>query len=300
MPLRELQMKSEGYIDIFLRYVRAERGLSKNTLKAYQKDLTQFLGFIREDNKEILSITKDNVRDFIAFLTERGYNRNSIIRKLSTLRRFYTFMVKRGYIGKNPLVSIFSPRLAKTLPNFLTQTEIERLIESIPLNNPLSIRDRTLLEFLYSTGIRVGELVQLNLSDIKGGNQILIKGKGNKERIVFLGKYALESLKMYLESSRPRLARNDKEEALFLSRYGTRLTSRSIERIIEKYGFLVGKDISPHTIRHSFATHLLENGADLRAVQELLGHSDLSATQKYTHVTLERLKEVYKRSHPRA
>lgn len=293
-------MRSEEYIDIFLKHIRSEKGLSRNTLKAYQMDLTQFLNFIREDNNELFSITKDDVRDFITFLTEKGYNRNSIIRKLSTLRHFYTFMVKRGYTNKNPLISLFSPKLVKTLPNFLTQTEIKELIENIPIDNPLGIRDRAIVEFLYSTGIRIGELVQLDISDIRDGNQVLIKGKGNKERIVFIGEYALKSLIIYLEASRPKLLRNDKERALFLSRYGTRLTSRSVERMMEKYGFLMGKDISPHTIRHSFATHLLENGADLRAVQELLGHSDLSTTQKYTHVTLERLKEVYKKSHPRS
>lgn len=293
-------MRSEEYIEIFLKYMRSERGATRNTLLAYRRDLLQFLNFIREDNTEILSVSKDNIRNFISFLTERGYNRNSVIRKLSTLRQFYTFMLKRGYTDKNPLVSLFSPKLIKTLPNFLTQKEIQDLIETIPLDNLLGIRDRAIIECLYSTGIRIGELVQLNVSDIKEGNQILIRGKGNKERIVFLGEYALKSLKMYLEEARPKLLRNEREKALFLSKIGTRLTSRSIERIMEKYGFLIGKDISPHTIRHSFATHLLENGADLRAVQELLGHSDLSTTQKYTHITLERLKEVYRKSHPRS
>jgi len=209
-------------------------------------------------------------------------------------------MVKRGFIGENPLVSLFSPKQEKILPNFLTQSEMERLIENIPLDNPLGIRDRAIVECLYSTGMRIGELVQLNVSDVRDDREILIKGKGNKERIVFLGEYALKSLKRYLEEVRPNLVRDDKEKALFLSRFGTRLTCRSIERMMEKYGIMTGKDVSPHTIRHSFATHLLENGADLRAVQELLGHSDLSTTQKYTHITLERLKEIYKKTHPRA
>jgi tyrosine recombinase XerC len=291
---------SEYYIDLFLKYMRSERGAMVNTLKAYDKDLRQFLAFLREDNLEIYSATRDNVRDFIMTLTENKYNKNSVIRKLSTLRRFYTFMVKRGFIGENPLVSLFSPKQEKILPNFLTQSEMERLIENIPLDNPLGIRDRAIVECLYSTGMRIGELVQLNVSDVRDDREILIKGKGNKERIVFLGEYALKSLKRYLEEVRPNLVRDDKEKALFLSRFGTRLTCRSIERMMEKYGIMTGKDVSPHTIRHSFATHLLENGADLRAVQELLGHSDLSTTQKYTHITLERLKEIYKKTHPRA
>jgi|YNPMSStandDraft_1061717.scaffolds.fasta_scaffold00400_15 tyrosine recombinase XerC len=291
---------SEYYIDLFLKYMRSERGATVNTLKAYDKDLRQFLAFLREDNLEIYSATRDNVRDFIMTLTENKYNKNSVIRKLSTLRRFYTFMVKRGFIGENPLVSLFSPKQEKILPNFLTQSEMERLIENIPLDNPLGIRDRAIVECLYSTGMRIGELVQLNVSDVRDDREILIKGKGNKERIVFLGEYALKSLKRYLEEVRPNLVRDDKEKALFLSRFGTRLTCRSIERMMEKYGIMTGKDVSPHTIRHSFATHLLENGADLRAVQELLGHSDLSTTQKYTHITLERLKEIYKKTHPRA
>jgi tyrosine recombinase XerC len=291
---------SEYYIDLFLKYMRSERGATVNTLKAYDKDLRQFLAFLREDNLEIYSATRDNVRDFIMTLTENKYNKNSVIRKLSTLRRFYTFMVKRGFIDENPLVSLFSPKQEKILPNFLTQSEMERLIENIPLDNPLGIRDRAIVECLYSTGMRIGELVQLNVSDVRDDREILIKGKGNKERIVFLGEYALKSLKRYLEEVRPNLVRDDKEKALFLSRFGTRLTCRSIERMMEKYGIMTGKDVSPHTIRHSFATHLLENGADLRAVQELLGHSDLSTTQKYTHITLERLKEIYKKTHPRA
>lgn len=291
---------SEHYIALFLTYMRSERGATVNTLKAYEKDLKQFLSFIREDNLEVYNISRDNIRDFLVLLTESKYNKNSIIRKLSTLRRFYTFMVKRGFMNENPLVSLFSPKQEKVLPNFLTQSEIERLIESIPLDNPLGIRDRAIIEVLYSTGVRIGELVQLNLSDVKGNRQILIKGKGNKERIVFLGDYAVKSLKRYLEEVRPKLVRDIRETALFLSRFGTRLTCRSIERMMEKYGIQLGKDISPHTIRHSFATHLLENGADLRAVQELLGHSDLSTTQKYTHITLERLREIYRKTHPRA
>lgn len=291
---------SEYYIDLFLTYMKSERGATVNTLKAYEKDLKQFLSFIREENLEIHSISRDSVRDFIVLLTESRYNKNSIIRKLSTLRRFYTFMVKRGFMNENPLVSLFSPKQEKILPNFLTQSEMERLIESIPLDIPLGIRDRAIIEMLYSTGVRIGELVQLNLSDIKDNRQILIKGKGNKERIVFLGDYAIKSLKRYLEEVRPKLVKDIRERALFLSRFGTRLTCRSIERMMEKYGIQLGRDISPHTIRHSFATHLLENGADLRAVQELLGHSDLSTTQKYTHITLERLKEIYKKTHPRA
>lgn len=291
---------SEYYIDLFLKYMKSERGATINTLKAYEKDLRQFLKFLRDESLEIYSATKDSVRDFIMVLTENRYNRNSVVRKLSTLRRFYTFMVKRGFVGENPLVSLFSPKQEKVLPNFLTQSEMEKLIENIPLDDPLGIRDRAIVEFLYSTGIRIGELVRLDISDIRDARQILIKGKGNKERIVFLGEYAIKSLKKYLEEVRPKLIRNDKEKALFLSRFGTRLTCRSIERMMEKYGIQIGKDISPHTIRHSFATHLLENGADLRAVQELLGHSDLSTTQKYTHITLERLKEIYKKTHPRA
>jgi len=291
---------SEYYIDLFLKYMKSERGATINTLKAYEKDLRQFLKFLRDESLEIYSATKDSVRDFIMVLTENRYNRNSVVRKLSTLRRFYTFMVKRGFVSENPLVSLFSPKQEKVLPNFLTQSEMEKLIENIPLDDPLGIRDRAIVEFLYSTGIRIGELVRLDISDIRDTRQILIKGKGNKERIVFLGEYAIKSLKKYLEEVRPKLIRNDKEKALFLSRFGTRLTCRSIERMMEKYGIQIGKDISPHTIRHSFATHLLENGADLRAVQELLGHSDLSTTQKYTHITLERLKEIYKKTHPRA
>lgn len=291
---------SEYYIELFLTYMKSERGATVNTLRAYQKDLRQFLSFIREDNLEIYDISRDNVRNFIILLTESRYNKNSIIRKLSTLRRFYTFMVKRGFMKENPLVSLFSPKQEKVLPNFLTQAEMERLIENIPLDDPLGIRDRAIIEMLYSTGVRIGELVQLNVYDVRDNRQILIKGKGNKERIVFLGDYAIESLRRYLEEVRPKLIKDIREKALFLSRFGTRLTCRSIERMMEKYGIQLGKDISPHTIRHSFATHLLENGADLRAVQELLGHSDLSTTQKYTHITLERLKEIYKKTHPRA
>jgi integrase/recombinase XerC len=280
--------------------MRSERGATENTIKAYREDLFQFSSFLKLKDKDLISASKEDVREFIILLTQSGNLRSTIVRKLSTLRRFYTFLVKRNILGSNPLVSLFSPKLMKVLPNFLTQNEVRLLIDNIPDNTPLGIRDRAIIECLYSTGMRISELTRLNVSNLKGSTQVIIKGKGNKERIVFFGEYAIKSLERYLREVRPSLVRDEKEDALFLNKNGTRLSPRSIERMMERYGYEVGKDISPHTMRHSFATHLLENGADLRAVQELLGHSDLSTTQKYIHITLERLKEVYKKTHPRA
>ncbi|MGC9064624.1 MAG: site-specific tyrosine recombinase/integron integrase, partial [bacterium] len=279
---------------------RSERGATENTIKAYREDLEQFSNFLALRSKPLIEALKDDIRDFIISLTREGNLRSTILRKLSTLRRFYKFLVKRGILMNNPIVSLFSPKLMKPLPNFLTQGEVQLLIDNISDTNPLGIRDRAIIECLYSTGMRISELVRLNVSDLKGDREIVIKGKGNKERVVFFGEYAINSLERYLREARPMLVRNKREDALFLNKNGTRLSSRSVERMVERYGYGIGKDISPHTMRHSFATHLLENGADLRAVQELLGHSDLSTTQKYLHITLERLKEVYKKTHPRA
>jgi len=297
-----MEFKSNEYLlDLFLKYMRSERGATENTIKAYENDLIQFSDFLKfKEDKDLISASKEDLREFIVFLTEGGNLRSTIVRKLSTLRSFYTFLVKRNILDSNPLVSLFSPKLMKVLPNFLTQNEVKLLIDNIPVSTPLGIRDRAIVECLYSTGMRISELTRLNVSDIKGNNQAITKGKGNKERIVFFGEYAIKSLERYLKEVRSILVKNEREDALFLNKNGTRLSPRSIERMMERYGYGVGKDISPHTMRHSFATHLLENGADLRAVQELLGHSDLSTTQKYVHVTLERLKEVYKKTHPRA
>jgi len=296
-----MDYKSNEYLlDIFLKYMRSERGATENTIRAYREDLKQFSSFLDLQDKTLIEASKEDVREFIISLTRDGNLKSTILRKLSTLRRFYKFLVKRDILDNNPLVSLFSPKLTQILPNFLTQKEVESLIEGIPDTTPLGIRDKAVVECLYSTGMRISELVRLNVSDLRGSNQVIIKGKGNKERIVFFGEYAMESLERYLKEVRPILTKREGEDALFLNKNGTRLSSRSVERMIERYGYMIGKDISPHTMRHSFATHLLENGADLRAVQELLGHSDLSTTQKYLHITLERLKEVYKKTHPRA
>jgi|YelNatPaOPRAMG01_1025707.scaffolds.fasta_scaffold00315_26 integrase/recombinase XerC len=296
-----MDCKSNEYLlDIFLKYMRSERGATENTIRAYREDLKQFSSFLDLQDKTLIEASKEDVREFIISLTRDGNLKSTILRKLSTLRRFYKFLVKRDILDNNPLVSLFSPKLTQILPNFLTQKEVESLIEGIPDTTPLGIRDKAVVECLYSTGMRISELVRLNVSDLRGSNQVIIKGKGNKERIVFFGEYAMESLERYLKEVRPILTKREGEDALFLNKNGTRLSSRSVERMIERYGYMIGKDISPHTMRHSFATHLLENGADLRAVQELLGHSDLSTTQKYLHITLERLKEVYKKTHPRA
>jgi len=301
-------MDIKAYVKEFITYLEIERNASEYTIKAYSSDIKQFLEFLKSDKEELEKITHRTIRKFLAHLQNKACSNKSIGRKLATIRSFFKFLVREGYQKTNPTLAVSTPKPDKKLPGFLTVESMIKLIEKPDENNALGIRDRAIFETLYSTGIRVGELTQLNIYDIDfGGGTIKVKGKGNKQRIVPIGDTALDIINRY-SAVRNTLFNNknigitEDKQALFLDKWGGRLTSRSVERIVRKHivGIPKALGITPHTFRHSFATHLLDAGADLRSVQELLGHVSLSTTQIYTHLTPEKLKRTYKKAHPRA
>jgi integrase/recombinase XerC len=253
----------------------------------------------------LLSVEVNAVRAYLAFLNERQYSKSTIARKLATLRSFYKFLVKRNQISSNPAAAVRTPKQDKKLPRFLEYDQVKKLIETPPMDTWLGARDRAILETLYSTGMRVSEIVALNMDDIDFlGEVVHIRGKGKKERIAPIGSSALQVIQHYIEFRNKRAQSNSNfdSKVLFVNKHGRRLSTRSVRRKMDKYLKIAGMDpaISPHTLRHSFATHMLNNGADLRSVQELLGHQSLSTTQIYTHLTTRKLKEVYENAHPRS
>lgn len=292
----------------FSNFLDIEKNSSMHTLKNYSNDLEDFFVFVINDYPKGVSfseLTPLYIRSYLAFLNEKQYARRTIARKISTLRSFCRYLLREGKITKNPFVKIKTPKLNKKLPVFLDNVEIDELL-SLPENDLLGRRDLALLEVLYGTGCRVSELVALSVVDIDFSNRyVLLLGKGNKERIVPIGNKAIEALSSYITHTRSILLTRYKVKdhgKLFINNRGGQLTDRSVRRVLDKYINLIAtnKKISPHSIRHTFATHLLNNGADLRSVQEMLGHSSLSTTQIYTHVTTERMGKIYKKTHPRA
>jgi integrase/recombinase XerC len=254
--------------------------------------------------EKLLKADANQIRSFLAFLHEREYSKATAARKLATLRSFYKFCLRRGYITSNPVASIRTPKQEKRLPRFLDVPQVQKLLSTPDDTNLLGARDRAMLETLYSTGVRVSELVALNINDVDlVGESLRVRGKGRKERISPIGPTAVQAIKRYLEmrAADPRNPTFD-AEPLFVNKHGKRLSTRSVRRKLDKYLLMCGLDptISPHTLRHTFATHMLNNGADLRSVQELLGHQSISTTQVYTHVTTARLKQDYDESHPRS
>jgi integrase/recombinase XerD len=286
----------------FLNYLGVERGLSKNTLAAYRNDLKKLSEFSAKNGKDLLSLQPDDLAAFVRFLNDKGLEAKSIARALVAIRGLFKFLLRDGHLKIDPSLNLESPRAWQTLPHFLTTDEVERLLNAPDTTTPLGLRDKTMLEVLYATGLRVSELVSLQSSNFNLDLGFLtVIGKGRKERIVPIGSSALEWLRRHLMvrarlSSIPRPTR-----ALFTNEQGQPMTRQAFWRIIVSYGEKAGiGHITPHLLRHSFATHLLENGADLRSVQMMLGHSDISTTQIYTHITNERLREIYKKFHPRA
>jgi integrase/recombinase XerC len=258
----------------------------------------------QEIDQRLLAVDVDEARAYLAYLNEKAYSKATIARKLATLRSFYKFLVKTNRCSSNPMTAIRTPKQEKKLPRFLEYEEVKRLLETPPTDSWLGSRDRGILETLYSTGIRVSELVALNMDDIDFLSEVIhIRGKGKKERITPISSSALQAIQHYMEFRNKRAQNNSHFDArvLFVNKHGQRLSTRSVRRKMDKYLKIAGLDpaISPHTLRHSFATHMLNNGADLRSVQELLGHQSLSTTQVYTHLTTRKLKEVYEDSHPR-
>lgn len=292
----------------YLLYLQVEKNASPNTLTSYRTDIEFFIEFVQEQGvgEAILATIKINlIRLYLAQLKAKGLARRTIARRIAALRSFFRFLCRGNLVESNPFKAIRTPKLEKRLPVFLTLKEVEGLI-GLPKNDYLGIRDLAILELLYATGARVSELTNLNLKGLELSTEfIAVWGKGSKERLIPVGQRAIKAIETYISCSRPVLQaklKGNPDEALFLNHRGTRLTDRSIRRIIDKYINILAiqKKVSPHTIRHTFATHLLDNGADLRSVQEMLGHVNLSTTQIYTHVTKARLKAVYRNAHPRA
>ncbi len=322
----------------FINYLRAERHFSPHTAKCYAADLQQFCGYLcnlermgppaveggngqgpgddmsklapppgvagEELNRRLLQVETDDVRSLMAKLRDHNYCKSTVARKLATLRSFYKFLVRRGYLTNNPVAAIRTPKQDKRLPKCLEVDQIEKLLANPDTTTLLGARDRAMLETLYSTGIRVSELIALDIADVDlTSNVVRVAGKGKKRRVIPLGPGAVKTILHFLDLRRndPRSTSFD-AEALFINKHGHRLSTRSVRRKLDKYLLDAGLDlsVSPHTLRHSFATHMLRRGADLRAVQEMLGHQSLSTTQIYTHLTGETVKENYDKAHPRA
>jgi integrase/recombinase XerC len=317
----------------FINYLTFEKHFSEHTAKCYRADLEQFADFLTSHSgnrggletsysaqpdsgkatavatqidigQMLLAVSVDTVRSFLSFLNSSNYSKATTARKLATLRSFYKFLVKRNHLSSNPVTAVRTPKQEKKLPKFLEYEQVQKLLNTPGTGNWLAARDRAILETLYSTGLRVSELVSLNMDDIDFlGEVVHVRGKGKKERITPIGSSALQSIQQYIEFRNKRAEGNGNfdSKVLFVNKHGQRLSTRSVRRKMDKYLIMAGLDpsISPHTLRHSFATHMLNNGADLRSVQELLGHQSLSTTQIYTHLTTRKLKEVYDSAHPR-
>ncbi len=289
-------------LDDFKNYLAVEKGVSKNTLSAYSGDLTAYLGYLNGRNiSSLSSITYDHVLDYLAELYG-DFNEASVARKLAAIKSFHKYLVREGLTENLPTADIKVPKREKRLPKVLSPEQIGDLLDQPKGAGKYQIRDKAILELLYSCGMRVSELVGLDIEDIDlRSGYIRCFGKGSKERIIPVGSYASEALTEYVNKSRRKLAGISRPTALFLNSQGNRLSRVSCWKIVKKYAAKAGVgDIYPHLLRHSFATHLLANGADLRAVQEMLGHADISTTQIYTHVTKDKLKDVYNKTHPRA
>ena len=293
-------------ISAFLTHVRVERGLSANTVTAYRRDLVKFDDFAKKRKLTLESVSRDNLVEFLASLYRQKLESRTVARHLVTLRNFFRFAQLQELIATDPSLNLESPKIRRSLPGYLRLEEIERLLAQPDDKTPLGLRDHAMLDVLYSTGLRVSELISLRVMDLDTAvGCIRCIGKGDKERIVPIGKKALALVERYLRDARPKLIGKGKQAlatTLFINRRGAPLSRVGVWKILSAYGRKAGlrSSLTPHMLRHSFATHLLERGADLRSVQLMLGHSDISTTQIYTHVVEERLKQIYKAHHPRA
>ena len=292
----------EKYIKDFERYLKNERKYPENTITSYLNDLYNYKQYIHEKLLNYKIINKDEIREYLKYLDKEKKSKSSISRELSALRNFYTFLLHNNIVDNNPFKNIKNPKKDKKLPNFLQTDELQNIFDSIDMSNPLGIRNRLIIELLYATGIRVSELTSLKLNDIDIHNkEIRITGKGNKERIVYFGDYAKKYLSLYINEARYELLNSNTSNHLLINNKGSALTSRGVELIVNEVvkKAALKHNISPHVLRHTFATDMLNNGADLKSVQELLGHESLSTTQIYTHITNERLRNVYLHTFPR-
>ena len=291
------------HIAAYLNYAQVERGLAANTIAAYRRDLKKFAAFCEPRRLAAAGVERKHVVDFLGKLYQQGLDSRSVARQLVTLRNFFRFLAQENVVRHDPVEHIESPRVWKRLPKFLTLEEVEKLLATAETSTSLGLRDRAMLEVLYATGLRVSELVKLKVADLQlDAGVVRCLGKGNKERVVPLGRKSIASLEDYLRRGRPALTKRRTTPYLFVSRRGGAMTRQNFWMLLRGRARAAGvrAHLSPHTLRHSFATHLLERGADLRAVQLLLGHADISTTQIYTHVAQERLRQVYRTHHPRA
>jgi tyrosine recombinase XerC len=297
-------MTMEEQLQRYVTHLRVEKDASPYTLRNYLHEITHFLDFLRGEGVDSWDdVDRQALRRYLLWLRKEGYVEASMARRLSELRSFCRYLVREGVLESNPIEVVSSPKVPKRLPRYLKMDEIEALLNAPDISAPLGQRDKAILELLYATGVRLSELVSLNLGDLNlSRGQMLVWGKGGKERVVLLGEPAVRGLRTYINDGRGQLVGNETTNALLLNRFGGRLSRRSIGLILDKYSKLAGlwKKVTPHLLRHTFATHMLEGGADLRTVQELLGHAQPTTTEIYTHVTPSRLREVYMKTHPRA
>ncbi len=293
-------MESETVLKDFLDYLFVERGRSLNTVKSYERDLRKFFTFLSDNTKEALEFKKEDILAFVSYLRDNDFESSSISRMLSSIRMFCRYIVVEGIRRENPSEILQNPRGWKRLPKALSIEDIMRLLKSIK-DTQMAERDQVIFELMYASGLRVSELTELRVEDVNlEAGFLRVIGKGGRERVVPLSEHTVESIKNYLINVRPRFLKGKSVPYLFVSKRGSRLTRQRIWQSLKEYARKAGVELSPHVIRHSFATHLLEGGADLRSVQKMLGHADISTTQIYTKVTTEHLKRIYQKHHPRA
>jgi len=294
----------DRFLDSFLAYITVEKGLSKNTLESYGRDVGKFLVFLEENKiKSIHEIKYENILDFLSNFKKHGFSDTTTVRTIVSIKQFFKYLLIEKIIKEDPSSQIQTPKMKKSIPGVISLEDVEKILASPDEKTPEGVRDLAMLELLYATGIRVSELINLKQNEVNFEmGFIIVYGKGSKERIVPMGTEAQEKLKTYMEQSRPILLKQRECKELFVTRRGKGMSRQGFWKLIKGYALKVNisKPISPHTLRHSFATHLLERGADLRTIQIMLGHSDISTTQIYTHVENERLKEIHKKYHPRS
>jgi len=294
----------ESLLKAFIEYISSERGLAKNTIDSYQRDLKNYISFLNSENiYNINNTTRTIIVSYLLYMQKQGKASSSISRACAAIKAFYHFLMNERLIQSDPTVNLDSPKMEHRLPRVLTVEDVINLLNQPDTRNCWGIRDKSMLELLYATGIRVSELIKIRVEDINTDVGFLrCFGKGSKERIVPIGSIALNYLKLYINTARSEILKGYESDILFLNHRGQALSRQGVWKILRKYAAKAGlsSKITPHTLRHSFATHLLENGADLRAVQEMLGHADISTTQIYTHITRKKIKEVYDRTFPRA
>lgn len=293
----------ESQVRTFLNYLRVEKGLAENTIHAYRRDMTKFAAFAAERGIKTKNLSRGDVVDFLSTLYREGLDSRSVARHLATVRHFFRFLLLEGDVTEDPAANIESPKFRQSLPDFLTLAEVESLLAQPDVSDTRGLRDKAMIELMYSTGLRVSELCGLTLADLQLEVGCLrCVGKGNKERLVPIGRRALAVVEEYLKKSRPKILRDHSSQYLFINSRANKMNRINFWKALGDYGRKAGlrKVLTPHMLRHSFATHLLDHGADLRSVQMMLGHADISTTQIYTHVVEERLKQIYKAHHPRA